>query len=223
MTSKDKIQIHVEVGKGIAEAFDKAAEYGCTEIALTIPVPKNKNPTVLDRLRTRGTPLELIESYLLAGNEEAAQQAFRSSVLEHVYERLAEAYNATCWFDDASKCEVQNGTQQLVRPLRSTSEGEKRYAPVIEVHLENNVSLIADSPQATILATIERLGADVIQNVALPLAQQRAKPGREGGAITFGIFPAMSHIGLRIDPTNDRTGIRTSGCVALYVDVQPQN
>jgi hypothetical protein len=42
----------------------------------------------MEKLRQVGTPLELIQSYIVAGNEDAANLAFTSSVLEVLHEAM---------------------------------------------------------------------------------------------------------------------------------------
>lgn len=81
------------IGRDITNAFTKAASEGQSEISLTIPIPKYwHKKTVLDKLRTRGTPLELIGSYLLAAQQSSADAAFRTCVLETLYEQLEQEF-----------------------------------------------------------------------------------------------------------------------------------
>lgn len=47
-----------------------------------------KAAQILDKLRMRGTPIDMIDSYLLAGETDAACIALRSVVLENIYEHL---------------------------------------------------------------------------------------------------------------------------------------
>jgi len=51
-------------------------------------LPEVTESTTLDRLQQRGTPIELIYSYLLAGDYLTANNAFTTSLLENLHERL---------------------------------------------------------------------------------------------------------------------------------------
>ena len=51
-------------------------------------VEEIKAAQILDRLRLRGTPIDMIDSYLLAGEIDEAGLALRSVILENVYEHL---------------------------------------------------------------------------------------------------------------------------------------
>jgi hypothetical protein len=93
--------IDVESDGGIAEAFELAAKQGVAEISLRIPVPHGiveKHGDAIDKLRARGTPIELIGSYILAEDWEKAHQAFRCCILELTYERFIELFEADVQF-----------------------------------------------------------------------------------------------------------------------------
>lgn len=224
MTEKSKVQVEVTAGKGISEAFDKAAEVGCAEISLSIPVPKSHQaPTALDKLRTRGTPLELISSCLVAGDPEMARQAFRTSVLEHVYERLAEKYNATLLFEGKGVLSaMKEGEQVLVREIDATigiafTETSEKVvnattAPVVKVESGERVSQVADSLQATIIGAIEAITQSVENFVETPVKRTLDRLG--DGHLTFGIIPDLSAVVL--DTDDKHTQVTTSGRIALY-------
>lgn len=71
----------------VKEAFAQAEKYG----SASIPLPRENaaGETTIDTLRVRGTPIELIHSYFLADKLADANAAFRTSLLENIYERLA--------------------------------------------------------------------------------------------------------------------------------------
>jgi hypothetical protein len=71
----------------VVEAFQQAEKYG----SATIPLPREDaaGQTTIDKLKMRGTPIELIHSYYLADQLADANAAFRTSLLENIYERLA--------------------------------------------------------------------------------------------------------------------------------------
>lgn len=234
MSDTSKVKVEVTAGKGIAEAFDKAAEIGCAEISLNIPVPQSrKEPTALDRLRTRGTPLELIGSCLVAGNPEMAQQAFRTCVLEHVYERLAEKYNATCVFEGWSALTTLKDTDVFVRPIENATGifldrdddakvavtvDENVNAPVTTVEFTERLTPVTDSIQATIIGAIAAMTDDVEKVVEEPLGRTLARLG--DGHITFGIILDLSSVKLVSEADNSK--IHTSGRIVLYAEHSKQ-
>lgn len=75
-----------EAKETVEEAFKQAEKYG----SATIPLPREDaaGQTTIDKLRVRGTPIELIHSYFLADQLAEANAAFRTSLLENIYERL---------------------------------------------------------------------------------------------------------------------------------------
>jgi hypothetical protein len=75
-----------EAKETVEEAFKQAEKYG----SATIPLPREDaaGQTTIDKLRIRGTPIELIHSYFLADQLAEANAAFRTSLLENIYERL---------------------------------------------------------------------------------------------------------------------------------------
>ena len=225
MTETSKVQVEVTAGKGIAEAFDKAAEVGCAEISLNIPVPKShQEPTALDKLRMRGTPLELISSYLIADTHDMARQAFRSCVLEHVYERLAEKYHATVVFEGRDVL-TSTDSDDLMRDTEGeigiaiTPENEKTIenrktpvAPIAKIETGERVSPVADSLQATVLGAIESISQSVETFIEMPVKRVLDRLG--DGHLTFGIITDLSLVQLDTNP--EHTKITTSGRIVLY-------
>lgn len=65
------------------QAFKDAANCGRAEVPLTEPQEQERQ-TPLEQLRTRGTPLELIQSYLAADQHADAVGALQTSVLEYI-------------------------------------------------------------------------------------------------------------------------------------------
>ncbi len=116
MSEKDISTIDVESEGGIAEAFEIAAKQGVAEINLKIPVPHGIMEThgdAIDRLRARGTPIELIGSYITAEKWDDVRSAFRCSVLELAYERLAEMFEADMQFLSSSNLHRQEENDTL--------------------------------------------------------------------------------------------------------------
>ena len=53
------------------------------------PVRESQTAKIIDRLKLRGTPIDMIDSYLLAGEPDAASDALKAVILESVYEHLS--------------------------------------------------------------------------------------------------------------------------------------
>jgi hypothetical protein len=93
MEKETKTRVDIESSGGISEAFEIAAKHGQAEVNLKIPVPPSvieKHGNALEKLRVRGTPIELIFSYLIADKLDQARAAFRTTILELVYEQMKE-------------------------------------------------------------------------------------------------------------------------------------
>lgn len=232
MTIKNKVQVQVEAGKGIAEAFDIAAKHGCAEIALTIPVPNSyKKPTVFDKLRTRGTPLELIGSYISAGYRERARQILEGCVLEALYERLVEKYSATCTFQNQENLTLENNIYiaTLKTDRQSVALGVQdeefvknnpQKAPVEILNFKEQTGTVTDSIQTTILTLIESTIQLIEQTVDAALTTYNTLSNTN--ELTFTLIPDMSIINLHTSSTQYKL-IYISGSIALYSTAKTQN
>lgn len=232
MTKKDKVQVEVTAGKGIAEAFDTAAQYGCTEISLTIPVPNNyKKPTVFDKLRTRGTPLELIGSYISAGYRERARQILESCILEALYERLVEKYSATCIFQNQEDLTLEDNV--YVATLKTDQQGvaldvqdeefvknNPQKAPAEILNFKEQTGTVTDSVQTTILTLIESVIQLIEQSVDAALTTYNTLS--DANELMFALIPDMSVINLHTSGTQYER-IYISGGIALYSTTKIQN
>lgn len=215
-TLKMKERTVVEVsGRGIAEAFERAAERGCAEISLNIPVPDvMKQPTVIDRLRTRGTPLELIESYFHAEDIDGVNTAYRGCVLETLYERLRELLpgQVTPQFLLSKTC-TQTGPD-LYYPLLKHPQGLMQIAlalsplhedqvgkfekpndvlavPVAFMATPSLVSPVVDSFQASIVGNIIAVTDAILKDVMSSMTRIFGRYG-DNGHYTFAILPDRS-------------------------------
>lgn len=238
MTIKNKVQVEVTAGKGIAEAFDIAAKHGCAEIALTIPVPNSyKKPTVFDKLRTRGTPLELIGSYILAGYGETARTILQSCVLEAIYERLTEKYHAKCFFenetDSINKINSINKDDIHAIILKTNHYGiafndkEKKFiekypntAPITSIHFKEQERKITDNLQTTILSIMENILQDVEQTVNKAISNTDIQTD-ESSEFTFTIVPDNSVFNLRY--LCEESTLYVTGNIALYTVMKIKN
>jgi hypothetical protein len=152
---KDITTIDVESEGGIAEAFEIAAKHGVAEISLKIPVPHGVMEThgdAIDKLRARGTPIELIGSYIVAEDWEKAHQALRCSILELTYERMAELFEADMQFLPSSNLhrQVENDTLCMV----------------IEKEIDQTVMQLSFDPSADSIPTAEN-----VPRAKLPLSK----------------------------------------------------
>lgn len=221
-----KVHVEVTAGKGIAEAFDKAAEVGCAQIALTIPVPKShQKQTALDRLRTRATPLELIKSCFIAEDATLAQQTFQGAVLEYLYERLEEKYKAKCRFKDRSDLLILK-TMEEREPARlaqkfddavgicldDTPPHDEGFAPVTKVTLEQRKTGMVKDWQESLLSVIHEIGTDVEKAIEEPVGE--AVNARKKSQLFFGIIPALSSIIVTYLP--EKGTLNTRGHISLY-------
>ncbi|MGD9209121.1 MAG: hypothetical protein PVI90_00020 [Desulfobacteraceae bacterium] len=228
MTKKDKVTVEVNAGRGIADAFDTAAKYGCTEISLTIPTPdRYKKQTVFDKLRTRGTPLELIGSYILADYKEMARQLLEGCILEAVYEHLAEKFNATCVFekapndvrDEISIFSLEDGTSSIpfTKEEKELIQKYKNIAPITLIPLKKQNVTVEDTIQASILNIIN----DILHTVKTTVQSAIVTYSKQKNALTFSIVPDLSSISMYIPP--DNTQIEIFGQVALCATMRLQN
>ena len=228
MTKKDKVTVEVNAGKEIADAFDTAAKYGCAEISLTIPIPDSrKKQTVFDKLRTRGTPLELIGSYILADHKEMARQILEGCVLEAIYEHLAEKFNATCIFEkipDEIRDEVNVFTlSEEIYGIPFTKEEEeliqkhKNVVPITLIPLGKQSIIVKDTVQATILNIIN----NILHTVETTIQSVIDGYNSQTNVLTFVIIPSMSSISMYVTP--DNTQIEIFGQVALCATMRLQN
>jgi len=189
MTHVAADSITVKPGEPLEDAFKRAQTYGCAEVLLTLPVPplnadSAEKPTTLDRLRLRGTPLELIYSYLLAGDA-AVDGVFCTCLLETLHEQLTAAFAdaATVRFKTVQDYRRMDATLHHEIPLSETVEifaplaleptpcviTVKRgaaigFAPLYAVDATSSRE-IADDAQAAIYGAIHELTAQAEQVV----------------------------------------------------------
>lgn len=246
---KSKIETTVEtIPASIEEAFRLAQEHGCTEITLKISVPLTRikadlladteqlpatkeKPTTIDRLRSRGTPIELIHSYLIAEDPQA-QTAFRTSVLEALYERLIDVFDtgATVRFEDINilertanslqrrfECDADDVFYGLALSPHHDVDLSKKGSTVgwATVHSldigDVRVVEISDSAQATIISSINHIVEHVEQHLVDQCVKAVSDHGQ--GHFTFGIIPKMCTTRVELI---EHKKIATSADIAMY-------
>jgi hypothetical protein len=102
----------------------------------------------VNTLKMRGTPIDLIHSYFLADSPTDANAAFKTSLLENIYEKL----------DNEFKCDVTFCTSTL--PHIKNIDGATNYSIAFQWNTK-----ITDDSKASVVALIEKLTNDTIEYV----------------------------------------------------------
>jgi hypothetical protein len=76
----------------VEEAFDKAEKNGTATTSLHAKKSVQDRTTGLDRLRSIGTPIDLVYTALLAEDFKLATALFRTAVLEYLYAKIEDAW-----------------------------------------------------------------------------------------------------------------------------------
>jgi len=222
-----EIRLSEETCKAVQEAFKEAETNGQREVILRVPLPREKQGTMIDRLRTRGTPIELIASYLLAGEEEQALAAFHSSVLEYVYEKLAEDLNANVQFITRGSLEFEPETEnahyaQIIAPRTSNIgialeptqdnifhlEGNRLAVPMGTIVSEAFTGYICDDYNASVITLIDAVTSSIVKQITTQIEKARRIVCE--GTLKIFIIPEMSTSTLTIDQPR-RAPIRLGG------------
>jgi hypothetical protein len=231
------ITLSEDLGKAISDAFKEAEVGGQREITLRIPLPREKQGTLIDKLRTRGTPIELIASYLHAEDEKQALAAFHSSVLEYVYEKLAEDLNAkvgfitrgqlTCDHDDHPDTPDTPPTCDdlylpvLVEPDRTNigialepahdniiSKESTLPVPVGRLRSGAIAGYICDDYNASVITLIDAVTTSIVKQITTQI--EKARHIVPEGTLKIFIVPEMSASTLVIDQAR-RAPVRLGG------------
>jgi len=204
MTTKTVVEVD---GKGIAAAFAKAAEYGCTEIAIHIPVPPQMlhedDDGTIDQLRMRGTPIELIGSYLLADQPTDANAAYRTSILEALYERLRKlpaVSTETKFLTDKvlqaqppnklfyALGEVKEGVQIVALGLApESSDSISAHVPMYILDSGAHFNRVTDDVQMSVLCTLQGIVNGYLDQCNK--AMERVLHAHGAGIFTFILVP----------------------------------
>ncbi|MHC4620545.1 MAG: hypothetical protein ACYTEQ_22585 [Planctomycetota bacterium] len=246
--NSDKPNIVVGPGDDIEAAFRRAQETGCAEISLTIPMPvkqlnvdviNGEDETVIDKLRMRGTPIELIHSYLIAEDEQA-QSAFRTCILEAAYERIKAAFkdSATVLFETPNKL-VLDGERHY-RPFDADADAifygialtpkhdddickkgsTIGHATVHTIDINTGHREINDSAPATIIGIIDDITERIEQSVVDRSVEAVSKHGQ--GHFTIGIVPAMCKTNIEMISHTEIGANVDIAVYAFYVNPQVQ-
>tara|TARA_Y100000296_G_C5171368_1_gene257461 strand:- start:693 stop:1223 length:531 start_codon:yes stop_codon:yes gene_type:complete len=164
-------------------------------------IPLVVTPTAkrFDKLKMRGTPLDLIHSYLLAENPERAKIALQTSVLEALHLALSE-------IEDVEKVRLCTRVDTHVHdnalyldidktiPVRNINSGE------CDVHVQGD-------PTTTVLRLVEQLITHLMGGIEDRLADAT-------GRLCIYIFPELCHTELR------RNADQISACVTLPTGIK---
>jgi len=221
MDKKDISTIDVNSSNGIAEAFEVAAKHGVAEINLKIPVPHSIMEThgdAIDRLRARGTPIELIGSYMKAEDWENARNAFRCATLELIYERLIENFEADVQFLPSTNLhrQVENDTLCMIIDkdrdqkvlilgldaahdnIHSEPSTPRASLPVASIDATPIKVDIADDINASVVSMVDRIATD-ISNICLRSIKPATEIGGIDGKTHLYIIPDLSRVDLVAD------------------------
>jgi hypothetical protein len=175
----------IEVPKGATSveiAFNEAAKQGCVEVPLVDPPEGIRKATGIDILRMRGTPIELIGSCIAADDMKTAGAAFRTSILEYVYEKIEAYCGANVFFMNSR--DLHRKEEQLGLIVESdgpfsvigltpahdtvpcTGTGIAKVCKVESGELEETID---DHITASVMAIIEKLTGNIIAEITPPL------------------------------------------------------
>lgn len=158
---------------------------------------------LLDKLRMRGTPIDMIDSYLLAGEHDAAGIALRSVILETVYEHLRlskhlnvqfmskqnpvvlcpEGYNLNAAFPFTNVC-VQDFTYDNITGMFQP--------PIYQIASTQSNRDVGDTLRATVLLHVANTTANLLDRIRRVLDAP--------GATHVRLYPSWSTGALRTIP-----------------------
>jgi hypothetical protein len=157
----------------------------------------------------------MIGSALAAGDTETAHATFRTTILEYVYEKIAEYGDADIRFvnsRDLHRVGEQLGkyydTDQgcclaldIATGVTLSSSGPRIFAPVSMIDSGDVRQDINDHIQTTVMAVVEYISGNVYAEVYDALKKMRNKPGKSG-RLTFNIVVDLFEFDLS---TNGKT------------------
>jgi hypothetical protein len=193
----------------VRKAFEKAEKQGVASIALTAENASRK-ATGIDILRMRGTPIELIGSAIAAEDWETARAAFRTSILEYVYEKVETYCNAHVSFMNSK--DLHRKEEQLglivegdgpfsvigLTPQHDTIPcAGAAVAKVCKVESGEIREPIDDHITASVMAIIEKLTGNIIAEITPPLDKVVAQRGE--GLIEVRVIVDLFEFDLKAD------------------------
>jgi hypothetical protein len=179
----------------ISEAFEIAKEQGISHVVIRMPVPLNrvkvdprqlmfmndvmhevKAAQILDKLRMRGTPIDMIDSYLLAGEVDAACIALRSVILENVYEHLQTHKHLHVQFstkqnphvhvpEDMRITVAEFLTGHCVQAMQYDLSDQNVQPPVYQIGSTQDTRDVGDALRATLLQQIANITTVLLEQI----------------------------------------------------------
>jgi len=131
---------------------------------------------LIDKLRMRGTPIDMIDSYLLAGEHDAAGIAFRSVILETVYEHLRLNKHLNVQFSTKQNPHVHVPEGMLitvaeffpgycVQTMQYDLTNQNVQPPVYQLGSDQDMRDVGDSLRATVLLHIAHTTTGLLERV----------------------------------------------------------
>jgi hypothetical protein len=154
--------------------------------------------TGLEILRTRGTPVELIGSALAAGDIALANAAFRTVVLEYIYEKVDEY---------GSDCNVV-----FVHSHKLSENAELHTIKSGTAH-----ATISDHIQSTVMSVIEHVSGDIYTEIEDILTKTQEQ--HTGSPLTVGIVVDQFEFDLQ---ANERY-VKATATIPVQVYWTPAN
>lgn len=181
-----------EENNTVEKAFEEAATKGTATVCMC---KSHTEPTGLDILRTRGTPVELIGSALHAGDTKTTNKAFRTTVLEYLYEKLKTIH-------------------EPVRFVRG-DEPKKGGTSISLVIQSKEVNLsIQDDMNASVMSIVEQITDDLRDQVMMQWSAVTVE------APTYGGIQALDIEVDTYDHTLERTGDKLTARVSVPILVK---
>lgn len=155
--------------------------------------------TGLDILRTRGTPIEMIGSALAAGDLHTANATFRTTILEYLYEKIAEFGDCKVTFinsrqlkprGDATGIHVDNAAAININTLRVPQHEACTFVPTYLIKSSTVREGISDHIQSTVMAVLECVSGDLYGEIdsAIMFAKKQCGAGKIEVQIVVDLF-----------------------------------
>lgn len=169
---------------------------------------------LIDKLRMRGTPIDMIDSYLLAGDVDAAGIALRSVILETVYEHLRLNKHLHVQFMSKQNPAVLRPegyalniefpfSEACVQTFAYESVGNTFQPPVYQLTSIQDTRDVGDNLRATVLLHIANTTAELLERIRRVLDTPEATHVR--------LYPSWSAGALKIFPTTGELPLHAVG------------
>lgn len=168
---------------------------------------------LIDKLRMRGTPIDMIDSYLFAGEVDAAGLAFRSVILETVYEHLRLNKYLNVQFASKQSPPIfcpKDSNLNLAFPFSEACVQNYIYdsvgmtqPPIYQITSTQSNRNVNDTLRATVLLHVANATADLLERIRRIL--------NAPGAMYVRLYPSWSTGTLHVVPTEGELPIQSIG------------